>query len=65
MRPSGIAAALRALIRAKQPVFIWSPPGCGKSAVTKQVPAGLKPQLPSLTCYGRRCCLGAIPSSPA
>lgn len=45
MRPSGIAAALRAWIRAKQPVFIWSSPGCGKCAVTKQVTAGLKLQL--------------------
>lgn len=45
MKPSGIAEALRALVRAQQPVFIWSSLGCGKSAVTKQVAAGLKLQL--------------------
>lgn len=45
MKPSGIAEALRVLIRARQPVFIWSSPGCGKSAVTGQVASGLKLQL--------------------
>lgn len=45
MKPSGIAEALRALIRARQPVFIWSAPGCGKSAVTKHVAAALNLRL--------------------
>lgn len=45
MKPSGIADALTILVRARQPIFIWSPPGCGKSAVTKQVAAALKLQL--------------------
>lgn len=45
MKPSGIAEALRVLIQARQPVFIWSSPGCGKSAVTKQVAVGLDLQL--------------------
>lgn len=45
MKPSGIAEALRVLIRARQPAFIWSSPGCGKSAVTVQVASGLNLQL--------------------
>jgi hypothetical protein len=41
MKPSGVASALRILVRARQAVFIWSGPGCGKSAVTRQVAAAL------------------------
>lgn len=45
MKPSGVASALRILVCARQPVFIWSGPGCGKSAVTRQVAADLNLQL--------------------
>jgi MoxR-like ATPase len=45
MKPSFIASALRALVQARQPVFVWSGPGCGKSAVTRQVAAELNLQL--------------------
>ncbi|MDE3179672.1 MAG: MoxR family ATPase, partial [Acidobacteriota bacterium] len=45
MKPSGIAEALRVLVRARQPVFVWSGPGMGKSSVVAQVAAGLKLQL--------------------
>jgi len=45
MKPSGIAEALRVLIQARQPVFLWSSPGCGKSSVTKQVTTGMDLQL--------------------
>jgi hypothetical protein len=42
MKPTGIAAALRVLIRARQPVFIWGPPGAGKSAMVQGVGDALK-----------------------
>jgi hypothetical protein len=45
MKPSGIARALRVLIRAGQPVFVWAGPGVGKSSVVAQVAAELKLQL--------------------
>jgi hypothetical protein len=45
MKPSLIASALRALVRAQQPVFLWSGPGTGKSSVVSQVAAALKVQL--------------------
>jgi hypothetical protein len=42
MKPTGIAAALRILIGARQPVFIWGPPGAGKSAMVQRVGDALK-----------------------
>jgi hypothetical protein len=45
MKPSGIAGALMILVRARQPVFIWSGPGTGKSSVVTQVAAALRLQL--------------------
>jgi MoxR-like ATPase len=42
MKPTAIAQALRVLIAVRQPVFIWGPPGCGKSAVTRQLAEALK-----------------------
>lgn len=40
MKPSGIAEALRIMVRARQPVFVWSGPGTGKSSAVAQVTAG-------------------------
>jgi hypothetical protein len=37
MKPSDIAKALNVAIEKKRPVFIWGPPGVGKSAVARQV----------------------------
>jgi hypothetical protein len=37
MKASGVASALRLLFDARQPVFIWGPPGVGKSDVVRQV----------------------------
>jgi len=42
MKPSAISQALRVLVAARQPVFIWGAPGCGKSAVTRQLAEALK-----------------------
>ncbi len=36
MKPSQINAALKTLIHIRQPVFIWGPPGVGKSQVVAQ-----------------------------
>lgn len=41
MKASAIVTALRALLAARQPVFIWGGPGIGKSAVVRQLAAGL------------------------
>lgn len=37
MQPSRITGALKALIHIQQPVFVWGPPGIGKSQVVSQV----------------------------
>ena len=37
MRPSDFVKALAALIPTKRPVFLWGPPGAGKSSLVKQV----------------------------
>ena len=37
MKASAISTALRTLVSAKQPVFIWGGPGIGKSAVVRQL----------------------------
>ncbi len=37
MKPSKIVQSLKSLIHVKQPVFIWGPPGIGKSQVVAQV----------------------------
>jgi hypothetical protein len=37
MKASGVASALHLLVDARQPVFIWGPPGVGKSDVVRQV----------------------------
>ena len=41
MKSTSISNALRTLIVARQPVFIWGGPGIGKSAVVRQVAAEL------------------------
>jgi hypothetical protein len=45
MKPSRITEALKVCIAAKQPTFIWGPPGVGKSDVVAQVAAELKYKL--------------------
>lgn len=42
MKASAIVRALRSLIQARQPVFLWGSPGCGKSSVVRQLAAALK-----------------------
>src|SRR5258708_9558867 len=42
MKASAVANALRTLIAARQPVFIWGSPGIGKSAVIRQLASALK-----------------------
>jgi hypothetical protein len=37
MKASAITQALHIVVRNRQPVFVWGPPGCGKSSVMKQV----------------------------
>ena len=39
MSPSDIAQALTSLIPTKRPVYLWGPPGVGKSSVVKQAAA--------------------------
>jgi hypothetical protein len=41
MKASAISSALRTLVTARQPVFIWGGPGIGKSAVVRQLAIGL------------------------
>ena len=41
MKASAISAALRSLVSARQPVFIWGGPGIGKSAVVRQLASAL------------------------
>ncbi len=41
MKASGISGALRVLVAARQPVFIWGGPGIGKSAVVNQLAQAL------------------------
>src|SRR4051812_12022349 len=36
MRPSEVARALAALVPTRRPVYLWGPPGCGKSSVVRQ-----------------------------
>lgn len=45
MKPSHVAEALETLIPINQPVFIWAPPGVGKSQVVQQVTTKLKRDL--------------------
>ena len=45
MKASAIASALRTLIGARQPVFLWGGPGVGKSAVVAQVADSLSLEL--------------------
>ena len=37
MKASAVANALRTLVAARQPVFIWGPHGVGKSSVIAQL----------------------------
>ena len=41
MKASAISSALRTLVAARQPVFIWGGPGIGKSAVVRQLAQAL------------------------
>lgn len=42
MKASAISSALRTLVAARQPVFLWGGPGIGKSAIVHQLAAVLK-----------------------
>jgi hypothetical protein len=42
MRPSDVARALAALVPTGRPVYLWGPPGCGKSAVVRKAADDLK-----------------------
>jgi len=42
MKASAISGALRVLTAARQPVFIWAGPGCGKSSLVRQLATTLK-----------------------
>jgi hypothetical protein len=42
MKASAVLNALRVLVGARQPVFIWGGPGVGKSAVVRQLAQGLE-----------------------
>src|SRR6185437_612123 len=42
MKSSAISSALRTLVAARQPVFVWGGPGIGKSAVVRQLAASLE-----------------------
>lgn len=42
MKASAILAALRSLVHARQPVFLWGGPGLGKSSVVNQLARSLK-----------------------
>src|ERR1700676_1865399 len=37
MSPKDVIQTLTALIQTREPIFIWGPPGVGKSDITKQV----------------------------
>jgi MoxR-like ATPase len=39
MKASAVLKALRSLVRARQPVFLWGGPGCGKSSIVHQLAA--------------------------
>ncbi|MDE0435551.1 MAG: hypothetical protein OXH92_16210 [Bryobacterales bacterium] len=39
LRPAELAATLRVLVEARQPVMVWGPPGCAKSEIAQQVAA--------------------------
>ncbi len=41
MKATQIIAALELLVKSKQPVFLWGPPGVGKSQVVRQTAQGL------------------------
>jgi hypothetical protein len=36
MRPSEVSQALEALLPTRQPLYLWGPPGVGKSSVVRQ-----------------------------
>jgi hypothetical protein len=42
VRPSDVSKALAALVPTRRPVYLWGPPGTGKSSVVRQAAAGLK-----------------------
>ena len=39
LRPAELAATLKVLVEARQPVMVWGPPGCAKSEIAQQVAA--------------------------
>ena len=41
LRPSELAATLKILVEARQPVMVWGPPGSAKSDIVRQVAAAL------------------------
>jgi hypothetical protein len=36
MRPTEVTRALAALLPARRPIYLWGPPGCGKSSLVRQ-----------------------------
>ncbi len=48
MRPNDLIRALTALIPTQRPVYLWGPPGCGKSSVIRTVAQDLNLELRDL-----------------
>jgi hypothetical protein len=48
MRPIDVSKALAALVPTRRPVYLWGPPGCGKSAVVRRAAEDLKLDLVDL-----------------
>jgi len=42
VRPSDVSKALAGLVPTRRPIYLWGPPGCGKSAVVRKAAADLK-----------------------
>lgn len=50
MRPQELSAALEVALRVGQPVFVWGPPGVGKSSLMRQAAAQMGLQLIDIRC---------------
>lgn len=45
MRPTDVARAVQAMVKARRPSFLWGPPGLGKSSLVRQVAGAMKMDL--------------------
>ena len=54
--PKGAKKSLRKAFKNQRPIFLWGPPGIGKSDIIKQLGTELDALFHGANCFNKRIC---------